>query len=59
MSPMLVTLSGILIEDKFVQLKKARSPILVTEEGIMVFWQPTNNLFDEVIIIALHESRES
>lgn len=55
---MLVTLSGILIEDKFVQLK-AQSPILVTEEGIMVFWQPTNNLFDEVIIIALHDSRES
>ena len=57
--PIVLTLAGIVIAVSPVQLKKAADSIAVTVLGIFVFIQPTNNLWLEVLIIALQLSLES
>ena len=57
--PMDVTISGILIEVKPTQSKKALSPIFVTVFGMTVFEHPLIKVFELVSIIALQLLRES
>ena len=54
-----VTLSGIIIDARLLQLLKACSPILVTLGGIIVFAHPAINLLVFVSIMALQLLRES
>ena len=53
---MLVTELGMVMEVRLEQNSKARSPILVTEFGIVVFLHPAINLLVFVSIIALQLS---
>ena len=58
-SPMLVTLSGILMDVRPLHLENALFPMLVTLSGIIVFLHPAMSLFDAFSMIALHSFRES
>ena len=57
--PIEVTLSGILIETRLLQPKKALLPIEVTPLGIVVTEQPTSKRLLPVSMMALQFSRES
>ena len=50
---------GICISSRPVQFMNEKSPILVTVFGINVLLQPNTNSFVSVLIMALHELRES
>ena len=56
---MLVTELGMVTEGREEQYANAYSPMLVTELGIVVDWQPAISVLEAVIIIALQFSRES
>ena len=56
---MLVTLLGISTEVKLVRPEKARSPMLVTLLGMVVFGQPAINVLLSLSMIALQLSLES
>ena len=56
---MLVTLLGMVIDVKPLQLEKALSPMLVMLLGMTVFLHPAISVFVSVSIIALQFSRES
>lgn len=58
-SPMVVTLLGIVMEDRQSQPQNASLPISLTLLGIIVFLHPATNIFEDVSMIALHPSRES
>ena len=58
-TPMLVTLSGMVMEVRPLQPEKAWSPMLVTLFGMIVFLQPAIKVFVAVSIIALQSLRES
>ena len=59
LSPIIVTLLGIVTLVSPVHSRNAASPMLVTLLGIVVFWQPAINVFVAVSIIALQLSRLS
>lgn len=59
LSPIDVTLLGIMMDDSSLQPENAELPISVTEVGIMVPLHPINRVFDVVSIMALQLSRES
>ena len=56
---MLVTLLGIVIEVRALQLWNALKPMLVTLLGIIVLLQPVIKVLEDVSIIALQLLRES
>ena len=56
---MLVTLLGMVTDNKLKQPENARCPMFVTLLGIIVFLQPAINVLSFVLIMALHPSRES
>ena len=56
---MLVTEFGMVMRVKLLQRLNAESPILVTESGITVFWQPAIKVLVAVSIIALQLLRLS
>ena len=56
---MLVTELGMITEVREEQYSNARSPMLVTELGMVVDWHPAIRVLEAVSIIALQFSRES